>query len=100
MKPFLQNWTYSASTKTIRLMPQNYMLASFAPGSLCSDGAVKDQADEIGSLMAAAPDMLETLQAAEHWLDEEANSKNPGSTRPDEILRVIRAAIAKAEGRA
>jgi hypothetical protein len=44
-------------------------------------------------------DQYAALQAAEHWLVEEQAS-NSGMTRPDEILRVIRAAIAKAEGRA
>lgn len=44
---------------------------------------------------AAAPDMLEALEAAEHWLDEER--RNPGQAQPGEILRVIRAAIAQAK---
>ena len=36
-----------------------------------------------------------TLEAAEHWLAEEAASPHPGQTRPDEILRVIREALGK-----
>lgn len=44
-------------------------------------------------------DQYAALLAAEHWLSVEQAS-NPGMTRSDEILRVIRAAIAKAEGRA
>ncbi len=36
------------------------------------------------------------LEAAEHWLAEEAASPHPGQTRPDEILRIIRAALGKA----
>lgn len=33
------------------------------------------------------------LEAAEHWLAEEAASPHPGQTRPDDILRTIRAAL-------
>jgi hypothetical protein len=40
--------------------------------------------------------LLAACQAAEHWLQAELDS--PGETRPDEILRVLRAAIARAEG--
>lgn len=36
-----------------------------------------------------------TLEAAEHWLAEEAASPHPGQTRPDDILRVIREALGK-----
>lgn len=35
------------------------------------------------------------MEAAEHWLAEEAASPHPGQTRPDEILRVIREALGK-----
>ena len=40
--------------------------------------------------------LLAACQAAEHWLQAERD--RPGETRPDEILRVLRAAIARAEG--
>jgi Protein of unknown function (DUF3489) len=40
--------------------------------------------------------LLAASQAAEHWLQAELDS--PGETRPAEILRVLRAAIARAEG--
>ena len=39
--------------------------------------------------------MLAACQAAEHWLQAERD--RPGETRPDEILRVLRAAIGRAE---
>lgn len=39
--------------------------------------------------------LLAACEAAEHWLAEEL--VNPG-TKPDEILRVIRGAIADAKG--
>ena len=40
--------------------------------------------------------LLAACQAAEHWLQAELD--RPGETRPDEILRVLRAAIELAEG--
>src|SRR5690606_20929571 len=40
--------------------------------------------------------LLAACRAAEHWLQAELD--RPGETRPDEILRVLRAAIARAEG--
>ncbi len=45
--------------------------------------------------MAAAGPTRAALEAAEHWLAEEAASPHPGQTRPDEILRVIREALGK-----
>lgn len=39
--------------------------------------------------------LLEACEAAEHWLAEEA--AEPGQAKPDEILRVLRAAIRKAK---
>jgi len=40
--------------------------------------------------------LLAACQAAEHWLLAERD--RPGEARPDDILRVLRAAIARAEG--
>ena len=40
--------------------------------------------------------LLAACRAAEHWL--QAGLDTPGETRPDEILRVLRAAIGRAEG--
>jgi Protein of unknown function (DUF3489) len=40
--------------------------------------------------------LLAACQAAEHWLQAERD--RPGETRPDDILRVLRAAIARTEG--
>ena len=39
--------------------------------------------------------LLAACQAAEHWLQAELD--RPGETQPDEILRVLRAAIKRAE---
>jgi hypothetical protein len=41
-------------------------------------------------------ELLAACRAAEHWLQAERD--RPGETRPDEILRALRAAIARAEG--
>ena len=53
-----------------------------------------DAAYANGRLCAAAPELLEACEQAEFWLsDEDAYGVN---TKPNEILRVLRAAIAKA----
>ena len=46
--------------------------------------------------VGAKQQLLAACQAAEHWLQAERD--RPGETRPDEILRVLRAAIERAEG--
>ena len=46
--------------------------------------------------VGAKQQLLAACQAAEHWLQAELD--RPGETRPDEILRVLRAAIERAEG--
>ena len=46
--------------------------------------------------LGAKQQLLAACQAAEHWLQAELD--RPGETRPDEILRVLRAAIERAEG--
>lgn len=47
--------------------------------------------------VGAKQQLLAACQAAEHWLQAERDM--PGETRPDEILRVLRATIERAEGR-
>jgi hypothetical protein len=49
-----------------------------------------------GTRIGAKQQLLAVCQAAEHWLRAELD--RPGETRPDEILRVLRAAIERAEG--
>ena len=49
-----------------------------------------------GTRIGAKQQLLAACQAAEHWLQAELD--RPGETRPDEILRVLRAAIERAEG--
>jgi hypothetical protein len=46
--------------------------------------------------LGAKQQLLAACQAAEHWLQAELDT--PAETRPDEILRILRAAIARAEG--
>jgi Protein of unknown function (DUF3489) len=46
--------------------------------------------------VGAKQQLLAACQAAEHWLQAELD--RPGETQPDEILRVLRAAIERAEG--
>jgi hypothetical protein len=47
--------------------------------------------------VGAKQQLLAACQAAEHWLQAERG--RPGETPPDEILRVLRATIERAEGR-
>ena len=49
-----------------------------------------------GTRVGAKQQLLAACHAAEHWLQAEVD--NPDETRPDEILRVLRAAIERAEG--
>lgn len=42
----------------------------------------------------AQPDPMVALEAAEYWLAAEAESDKPGQVRPDDILRVVRDALA------
>jgi hypothetical protein len=46
--------------------------------------------------LGAKQQLLAACQAAEHWLQAERD--RPGETRPHEILRILRAAIERAEG--
>jgi hypothetical protein len=46
--------------------------------------------------LGAKQQLLAACQAAEHWLQAELDT--PAETQPDEILRVLRAAIERAEG--
>ena len=49
-----------------------------------------------GTRVGSKQQLLAACRAAEHWLQAERD--RPGETRPDEILRVLRAAIERAEG--
>jgi hypothetical protein len=58
-------------------------------------GAV-DNPDMTETYVGAKQQLLAACRAAEHWLQAERDST--GGTRPDEILRVLRAAIERAQG--
>lgn len=57
------------------------------------DGLSGDTVAAMSAPQDDADAMRLALESAEHWLTEEA--ANPGQTTPDEILRVIRAALGK-----
>jgi hypothetical protein len=57
--------------------------------------AVTASPETTGTRVGLKEQLLAACRAAEHWLQAELDS--PGETRPDEILRVLRAAIARAD---
>jgi hypothetical protein len=59
--------------------------------------AVPANPETTGKRVSPKEQLLAACQAAEHWLQEERD--RPGQARPDDILRALRAAIARAEGR-
>ena len=68
--------------------------AEDAPGA--ATAAVAANPATTGTRIGAKQQLLVACQAAEHWLRAELD--RPGETRPDDILRVLRAAIERAEG--
>jgi hypothetical protein len=58
--------------------------------------AVAANPETTGARGGLKQQLLAACRAAEHWLQAERD--RPGETRPDDILRVLRAAIARAEG--
>jgi hypothetical protein len=58
--------------------------------------AVAANPDTTGTRVGLKEQLLAACRAAEHWLQAERD--RPGETRPDEILRVLRAVIKRAEG--
>ncbi len=58
--------------------------------------AVAANPEPSGTRVGSKEQLLAACQAAEHWLLAERD--RPGEARPDDILRVLRAAIARAEG--
>jgi hypothetical protein len=65
-----------------------------------TDGTGNDAATNVAETtetrVGLKDQLLAACRAAEHWLQAELD--RPGETRADEILRVLRAAIAQAEG--
>ena len=63
---------------------------------VAATAAVAANPDTTGTRVGLKEQLLAACQAAEHWLQAELD--RPGETQPDEILRVLRAAIERAEG--
>ncbi|MFO1153046.1 MAG: DUF3489 domain-containing protein [Rhodospirillales bacterium] len=63
---------------------------------VAATAAVAANLETTGTRLGAKEQLLSACRAAAHWLQAEFDS--PGQTRADEILRVLRAAIARAEG--
>ena len=63
---------------------------------MAATAAVAAKPETTGTRVGLKDQLLAACHAAEHWLQAELDS--PGETRPDEILRVLRAAIERAEG--
>jgi len=70
--------------------------ASIEGAPVATTDAVVANPETTGMRVGAKQQLLAACQAAEHWLQAERDRQ--GETRPDEILRVLRAAIARAEG--
>lgn len=83
--PWVQN---SANAEEI-IAPDDVQVIARIPGA--KTGLYNRAAPANARLIAAAPDLLEALRAAEDWLD--------GWVSAEPQLAMIRAAIAKAEGR-
>jgi hypothetical protein len=99
-------------------LAQAYPMPNAGPLTVAESGAGDDAAADVAEAAEDAPvaaaiaaaanpattetrvgakqQLLAACQAAEHWL--QAELERPDETRPDEILRVLRAAIERAEG--
>ena len=69
-------------------------VAEDAPGAAMAAAAAN--LATTGTRIGAKQQLLAACQAAEHWLQAELD--RPGETRPDEILRVLHAAIERVDG--
>lgn len=61
------------------------------PVAVVGFGLPSKDRDELARLFTRAPALIAACEAAEYWLTEE--QANPGTARPDEILRVLRNAL-------
>lgn len=83
-----KTWRHEESTKTIRSVPGNHWIATMDSW----DGACNHHAN--ARLIAAAPELLEALMTAKHYMD--CLDKETGDEKVQEDLVVVRAAITKA----
>ncbi len=73
---------------------QLIMAAEDAPVAATAAVAANPETNE--TRVGVKQQLLAACRAAAHWLQAERD--RPGETRPDDILRLLRAAIARAEG--
>jgi hypothetical protein len=90
-----------------RVVPTTVTGAGSARVDIVSDGAAlapslvaSDILPDDARLIAASPALLAACEQAEFWLTAEAESSEPGATKPDAILRVLRMALGQVKGRA
>ena len=88
-------WPWPGAPRTIDSATDVAESAEDAP--VAATAAVAANPATTETRVGAKQQLLAACQAAEHWLQAELD--RPGETRPDEILRVLRAAIERAEGR-
>jgi Protein of unknown function (DUF3489) len=77
--------------------PDNDAAICLAEAAQNATAAVVAKPETTGTAVGLKDQLLAACRVAEHWLQAELD--NPGETRPDEILPVLRAAIERAEGR-
>ncbi len=82
--------TYVDATEAGRRIRRGAKLWTVAAATVAANPATTE------ARSGAKQQLLAACQAAEHWLQAERD--RPGETWPDEILRVLRAAIERAEG--
>jgi uncharacterized protein DUF3489 len=63
---------------------------------VAATAALEAEPAESGTNVGPKQQLLAACRAAEHWLQAELD--RPGQTRPDDILRTLRAAITRAQG--
>jgi hypothetical protein len=70
--------------------------ASIEDAPVGTTDAVAANPETTGTRVGSEEQLLAACRTVEHWLQAELD--RPGETRPDEILRVLRAAIERAQG--
>lgn len=74
---------------------ERFAIATTHGTEIISDVASQRWRDRIITAVNERSRIRAALEAAEHWLAAEAESREPGATKPVEILRVIRKALGK-----
>lgn len=79
-------------------MSPEKLKALAAQASMPRGVAARIESQDLNELMEEREALLAACQAAHFWLSAEAESDEPGSTTPDEILCVLAGAILKVGG--